>query len=136
MLTREQILALDDLTSKVITIPDTIPVWGGQDIRIKQLSRGQQDNYAVRRFGKLEMKQDQRKKQQDISGVNMWGHDAWLCVCGCIDEDGKPLFKQEDIEALNKKSGEAIGWIAQQIVIFSGMQNDEEALTAEEEVKN
>jgi hypothetical protein len=136
MLTREQILALDDLTSKVITIPDTIPVWGGQDIRIKQLSRGQQDNYATRRFGKLEMKQDQRKKQQDISGVNMWGHDAWLVVCGCIDEDGKPLFKQEDVAKLNEKSGEAIGWIASQIVIFSGMQNDEEAITAEEEVKN
>jgi hypothetical protein len=135
MLTRDKIFALDDLTTKVLTIPETIPVWGGEEIRIKQLTRGQQDNYAIRRFGKLEMKQDQRKKQQDISGVSMWGHDAWLCVCGCIDEEGKPLFKHEDEARLNEKSGEAIGWIAQQIVIFSGMQNDEEA-SVEEEVKN
>jgi len=136
MLTREKILALDDLTTKVITIPETIPVWGGEEVRIKQLSRGQQDNYSMRRFGKLEMKQDQRKKQQDVSGLNIFGHDAWLCVCGCIDDEGKPLFKQEDIVKLNEKSGEAIGWIAQQIVIFSGMQNDENELSQEEEIKN
>jgi len=133
MLTRDKVLAFDDITRKVITIPDSIPVWGGESLTIKQLTRGQQDNYNVRRFGKLEMKQDQKKKQQDISGVSMWGHDAWLVVCGAINEDGSPMFKQEDIAKLNDKSGEAIGWIAKEIVIFSGMQDD---TPAEDEVKN
>jgi len=125
MLTRDQILAFDDLTTKVLTIPETIPVWGGQEIRIKQLSRGQQDNYARRRFGKMEMQQDQRGRKQDIKGVDMWGHDAWVVVCGCIDEEGNPLFKHEDEAKLNQKSGEAIGWIAKQITDFSGMADDD-----------
>jgi len=138
MLTREKVFALNDITTKVITIPDNIPVWGGESLIIKQLSRGQQDNYNVRRFGKMEMQQETKAKnsKQDIKGVSIFGHDAWLVVCGVVNEDGSQMFTHSDEAELNKKSGEAIGWIASEIVKFSGMQNDEAALSEEEEVKN
>jgi hypothetical protein len=143
-LTRDEFLAIDDITIKEITIPATIPAWGGKSLFIKQLTRGQQDAYLKRQWGDTRMKQDARAKEQNISGMNIYGHDAWLCVRGCCDKDGSPLFADKDIDAMNGKSGEAIGWIAAQIVEFSGMTTDtkiakgeitpEDALT--EEIKN
>jgi hypothetical protein len=144
MLTRDDILALDDITIKEITIPVSIPVWGGKTLMIKQLTRGQQDAYLVRQFGSTKMRQDRKAANQEISSINIYGHDAWLCVRGICDEHGKPLFTDKDMQALESKSGEAIGWIATQIVEFSGMGVDKkvaagektEADALEEEVKN
>jgi len=143
-LTRDAFLALDDLTIKEIELPANIPAWGGQKIHIKQLTRGQQDSYLKRRFGETRLKQDSKAKQQEISAMNIYGHDAWLCVKSCCDETGKPLFTDKDIDALNGKSGEAIGWIALQIIAFSGMKDDDAVAKGEkteeqvvaEEIKN
>lgn len=141
-LSRDEFLAIDDITTKEITVPDTVPAWGGKKLFIKQLNRGQQDAYLKRQFADTRMKQG--KGQQEISSLNIYGHDAWLCVKSCCDETGKPLFKESDIEALNGKSGEAIGWIASQIIEFSGMKADDRVakgdITPEEklaeEIKN
>jgi len=142
-LTRDDFLAVDDITIKKIVIPDTVPTWGGKELYIKQLNRGQQDAYLKRQFGDTRMKQN-GTKQQEISQLNIYGHDAWLCIKGVCDANGVLLFTNADEESLNKKSGEAIGWIAAQIVEFSGMKADdavakgeitqEEALAAE--IKN
>lgn len=144
MSTRNDILSLVDISIKEITVPDTIPVWGGMKLTIKQLTRGQQDAYLQRQFGATKMKQDAKAKQQEISAVNIYGHDAWLCVRGICDEDGKTIFKDEDIAKLNEKSGEAIGWIANEITKFSGMAADDQVAKGEmtsnealaEEIKN
>lgn len=133
-LSRDKAFGMQDIKIKEITIPDHIPAWGGETVYIKQLTRGDQDEYLRRRAGGLRMKQDVRAGQQDISNVaSFFGHDAWIMVRGCVDADGKPLFKESDIAELNKKNGEAIGWIAAEIVKFSGMAGD---VTAEEEAKN
>lgn len=141
-LSRDEFLAIVDITTKEITVPTYIPAWGGKKLFIKQLTRGQQDAYLKRQFASTTM--EISNKQSKMGQVNIYGHDAWLCVKGCCDESGKPLFKESDIEALNGKSGEAIGWIALQIIEFSGMKEDakvakgeitpEEAL--DEEIKN
>lgn len=123
-LTREEILSLVDITAKELTIPENIPIWGGKTLYIKQLTRGQQDMYLKRQYGDTRMKQDTKARQQEISAVNIYGHDAWLCVRGICDENGKPVFTEKDIDKLNEKSGEAIGWIANEIVQFSGMGAD------------
>jgi hypothetical protein len=49
-LTREDFLGMDDLTTKEIVIPESIPVWGGKTVFIRQLSRGEQDAYMKRQF--------------------------------------------------------------------------------------
>lgn len=154
MLTRDEILALDDITIKQIAVPDTIPAWGGKSLYIKQLTRGQQDTYNKRQFAGMTIKQDGARKngngqkpheaQELIGMASIYGHDAWLCVRGICDETGKTLFTDNDIEKLNTKSGEAIGWIAAEIVKFSNMANDDKVakgeMTAEEalseEIKN
>ena len=128
MLTREQILNKVDIEIKEITVPE----WGGS-VYIRQLSRGEQDTYLKRQYGDTRLRQDNRAKNQEISAVNIYGHDAFICVCGICNEDGTPLFKQNDVEDLKKKNGAVIGRIAVEIVKFSGMAGD---VQVEEEVKN
>jgi len=128
MLSREQILNKIDIEIKEIPVPE----WGG-NIFIRQLSRGEQDTYLKRQYGETRLKQDSKAKNQEISAVNIYGHDAYLCVCGICNEDGTPLFKQTDIEELKKKNGAVIGHIAVEIVKFSGMAGD---VPIEDEVKN
>jgi hypothetical protein len=126
-LSREDILGIQDITVKEIEVPE----WNGT-VFIRKLTRGQQDEYARRRFGKANLKQV-GKGQEIQSTVDIFGHDAWLVAQSVCDENGKRFFKDSDVEKLNEKSGEAIGFIAVQIIEFSGMKEDIETL---EETKN
>lgn len=136
-LTREAVIGLQDITWKEITIPERIPVWGGKSLYIRMLTRGQQDEYMKRQFGQVKMKQDRKATSQELTQANIYGHDAWLCIQGCCDAQGAPLFQPGDEKMLYTKSGEAIGWIAKQIVDYSGMLEDVKDLQkAEEELKN
>lgn len=128
MLTREQILNTVDISIKEIQVPE----WGGS-VFIRQLSRGEQDTYLKRQYSETKLKTDNKAKNQEISAVNMYGHDAYLCACGICDADGKPLFKQSDVDELKKKNGAIIGRLAIEIVKFSGMAGDVEVA---EEIKN
>lgn len=133
-LTRDKALGIQDIAIKEITVPEHIKGWGGETVFIKQLTRGDQDEYLRRRMNGIQMKQNMKAGQQDFSNVtSFFGHDAWIMTRGCVDEDGKPIFKDADAAELNKKNGEAIGWIAAEIVKFSGMAGD---VPAEEEAKN
>lgn len=144
VVTRDLILGLKDIATKELLVPDTIPVWGGMTIFIKQLTRGEQDEYLKRQFGQTKMKQDAKAKQQEISSISVYGHDSWLCVHGMCDDKGANLFTEQDVSKLNQKSGEAIGWLAKQITSFSGMDEDAKVArgessqeeVAKEEAKN
>lgn len=139
-LTREEILSLEDIETKEVEVPAHIRGWGGRTLLIKQLSRGKQDEYLRRQFGAVRMRQDSRAKQQELTAANIYGHDAWICAQGIVGDDGKPMFTDKDIEVLKERNGEAIGWIAKQIVEFSGMKEEVDQVkaleNAEEEVKN
>jgi len=129
MLSREELLGINDVKIEDIHVP----VWD-VDVSIRKLTRGQQDEYSRRRFGSPKMTQDIRNKSQEVeSSVDIFGHDAWLVAQGVCDENGKRIFKNTDIPKLDEKDGEAIGFIANQIVKFSGMVEDIEEL---EEIKN
>lgn len=131
--TPDSFFEIEDITVKPLVIPDTIPAWGGKTVYIKQLTRGVQDQYLQRQFASTRLKQDAKAKNQEISAISLYGHDAWLCVKGICKPDGSPMFTEKDAAKLNEKSGEAIGWIAKQIVEFSGMSGD---VKPEDEVKN
>lgn len=142
-LTRDEILGIVDLDIKEIVVPDHIKGWGGKSFYIKQLTRGQQDNYLRRQYGDTRLRQDQKAKNQEISAVNIFGHDSWIVVQGTCDETGKRIFRDEDTKFLDGKSGEAVGWIAEQIIIFSGMKEESDLVkgktaeqSLEEELKN
>jgi len=126
-LTKDDILGLVDIKTKEIEVP----VWN-KTVFICQLTRGQQDEYMKRQFGKFAMKQ-QGKTQNMETDISVFGHDAWICAQGICDENGKRLFSDADIKRLEEKNGEAIGYIAKEIVIFSGMRTDVEEF---ESIKN
>lgn len=132
-LSRDEILNIDDIQVKLIEVA----AWKGKvndpSVYIKQLTRGEQDEYLKRQWGSTKMKQDKRAENQEISAINIYGHDAFLCSCGICDANGKRLFNRNDIPKLDEKLGAAIGFIASEIVEFSDMKEDIEAM---EELKN
>jgi hypothetical protein len=119
-LTRDEILAMVDLTTKEITVPNSIKVWGGKTLFIKQLSRGDQDHYLMRQFGTGKVK----TTGTEFDMVGLYGHDAWLCSRGICDSKGERIFREEDLPSLEEKSGEFIGWCASEILKFSEMDKD------------
>jgi len=122
-LTKDEILGLSDIQVKEIDVPE----WSAS-VYIKQLTRGEADEYMSRRFSKTEMKQAGIE-----SNVSLFGHDAWLVARGVCDEDGKRLFTNSDIKKLEEKNANAIGRISVEIMEFSSMKKDVEEL---EELKN
>lgn len=119
-LTRDEILSMVDLTTKEITVPDKIPVWAGKKLFIKQLSRGDQDNYLKRQFGSGKL----HDGSAEIEMVGLYGNDSWICARGICDEKGARIFNESDIDKLDEKSGEFVGWVAREILKFSSMGGD------------
>lgn len=116
--TKEQILSFSDIKTKEIEVP----VWDVK-MHIRQLTRGQQDEYMKRQLGGLAVKQ--RGKAQEIEqNIQIYGHDAWIFVQGVCDEEGKRLFSDGDIPKINEKNGEAVGFVSSAIIEFSGMGQD------------
>lgn len=148
-LTADQLLALNDIQTKKVTVPATIPGWGGLEFYIKQLTRGQQDTYLKRQFGQVRLKQQPKRKGQpagesEMMGGNPYGHDAWLCVKGLCDQAGNPIFQESQIPQIEEKNGAAIGWLAKEILEYSEMTEDAKVASGEstenealsEEIKN
>lgn len=130
-LTREAILAKNDIAIKEVDVPE----WGGS-VHIRQLTRGEQDTYLKRQYGDTRLKQNTKKGSdgsQEISAINIYGHDTFIVACAACDETGAPLFKPTDAEELKKKNGLVIGRLATAIIEFSGMAED---VKAAEQVKN
>jgi len=124
-LTRDQILKQDDIKVKKVHVPVR-----DDDVFIRQLTRGEQDEYLNRKYLKASIKDG-----SEVSAMNIYGHDAFICVCAVSDQHGKRLFQNtpEEIQKLNEKNGEAVGFLATEIIIYSGMRKDVKDI---EEVKN
>ncbi len=90
MLTKEQILAADDLIFEVVDVPE----WGG-DVRIKSMTGTERDEF----------------EKSLITGpekVNLGNIRARLCALCIVDDGGAPVFEQEDVVALGGKSAKAL----------------------------
>jgi hypothetical protein len=118
-LTRDQILHLEDIAVKEIQVPE----WH-DSVWIRQLTRAEQDQLLKRQFSDTTMKQNRKAALQEITDVNIYGHDAYVCVCGICDASGKKLFAADEIYKLEAKNGAAIGRIAKAILEFSEMTED------------
>jgi len=83
MLTKEQILGARDF--ETVTVP--VPEWGGE-VMLRGLTGAARDQI------------EQRFTDQQTTGLK-----ALVVASSMCDEDGKLLMSQEDVEALNEKSG-------------------------------
>lgn len=137
MLTKAQILSFGDLEIKKVKVPEKMGKWSGQEFFIRQLTRGDQDDFLKRKFGGNKVAPG-GATGFDVAGL--YGHDSWIVARGVCDEQGQKLFSDEDVAALNEKSGSFIGWLANEILVFSEMKEDAEAAEKlnklKEELKN
>src|SRR5688572_16771684 len=77
---------MDDLPRREIKIPE----WGNKSVFIRTLSAGERDQFEASLTDRT---------------TNIRARLAVMCLC---DEDGSPLFTQDKVEALAKKSGKAL----------------------------
>jgi len=89
MLTREQILGASDRSSEDVEVPE----WGGT-VRVSAMSGAQRDAFEASLL---------HNGKPDVRNA----HAKLAAVC-IVDEDGKPLFSQADVEALGQKSAAAL----------------------------
>jgi len=92
MLTKEQILAADDLKTETVDVPE----WGGQ-VQVGTLSAAERDKFDAIVAGQT------RGGKTDMAGLRL--HLVALVLRG---SDGQPLFGANDMKALEKKSAAAI----------------------------
>ncbi len=93
MLTREQILAAEDLKFEEVNVPE----WGGK-VRIKCMTGAERDAFEADIY--------------DVTGkdvqINRNNFRAKLLARTIVDEKGKRLFSDGDIKALGEKSAKAL----------------------------
>jgi len=104
-LTRDAILAADDLTKETVKVPE----WGGEVI-VSTMTGEARDAW----------------EQSLLSGgnsqkVNMKNLRARLLAYAAVDESGKRLFTESDAEALGRKSSKALERCVKVIQKLNGM---------------
>lgn len=109
LLTREAILAADDLPTKEVPVPR----WGGS-VRVRSMTGCERDQFeaeivASRRDGK-------------VSPGNVRARFVAMCV---IDEAGNNVFTANDIEALGRKSAATLDKVYQEILSFNALSEDD-----------
>ena len=91
LLTKDQILSADDMSTKTVAVPE----WGG-DVLVGTLTGRQRDKFESEfaSAGKGD------KGMEDIR--------AKLCALALRDEDGNTMFTLKDVNELGKKSAAAL----------------------------
>ncbi|WP_119728335.1 hypothetical protein [Thermomonospora amylolytica] len=93
LLTKDQILAADDLTTEDVEVPE----WGGT-VRVRTLTGAERDRFE-------ESMAQTRGKSVKTNLANLRARLVALCV---VDEDGKRLFSDSEAAALGRKSAAAL----------------------------
>lgn len=120
LLTAADILAADDIGTEYIEVPE----WGGT-VKLTALT-GEQRN----KIGAL-MRAEGKRIGEDTAVAFF---QMRIVAASMIDEAGKRLFNQSDVEKLAKKSGAALSRVYAACAKLSGL-GDEEVEEAKEELK-
>lgn len=115
ILTKEQILAADDLPRESVEVPE----WGGE-VLVRALTAGERDAFEAELT-------ERRGKQIE---VNLRDVRAKLCSRAICDGDGKRLFTDQEVQTLAAKSASALTRVFEVAQRLSGLTGaDVEALT-------
>ena len=92
-LTKEEILQANDLPTEVVPVPE----WGG-DVIVRTMTGTERDSFE--------------QSIMDMNGrdasVNLTNIRAKLCSKAIVDEEGKRMFSDMEVNALGKKSASAL----------------------------
>jgi hypothetical protein len=101
MLSREEILGAADIRTEEVEVR----AWGGT-VRVQTVAAAVRDAIEMATRG------------ADVADVNV--RARWLAA-SCVDADGRPLFRPEDIPALGRKSSEAVDLVFAAVARVNGL---------------
>lgn len=110
LLTKEQILAADDLPRETVAVPE----WGGEVI-VRTMSGWERAEYEQ---GCLDAAGADEKKNRRSMLVH-------LCARTICSADGQPLFTTEEVEALGGKSAGALYRVFKVALKLNGIGKDD-----------
>lgn len=109
-LTRDQILAAADIRIEEVKVPD----WGGS-VFVKGMSGAERDRFEASIIV-------QRGKTQSFNLNNV---RAKLCSLTICNEQGDPVFTEQDVAALSAKSASALQTVFAVAQRLSGLGDDD-----------
>jgi hypothetical protein len=101
MLTRDQILAVNDLKQDAVDVPE----WGGQ-VAVAVMSGAARDEFG---------------QANDAGSKSPSYFEAALVVATAVGDDGKPLFTADDIPLLQQRSATVVSRIAAASMKLNGI---------------
>jgi hypothetical protein len=105
-LTKETILAADDLPLQEVSVPE----WGGH-VWVRTMRAVERDAFEV--------------AAMNGDGVNRENFRARLAVATLVDDDGTLLFGASDMDALGKKSAAALDRVMGVAMRLNGLSKDD-----------
>lgn len=113
LLSREEIFKVNDIRTETVEVPE----WQGR-VKVKSMTGAERDAF------------EQSLMTQNGRMFNANNIRAKLVAKTVVDEDGKPLFIEADVETLGEKSSSALDRIFSTAQRLSGMtQKDIDELT-------
>lgn len=109
LLTRDAILAVQDLPTKDVTVK----AWGGT-VRVRSLTGAERDAFEVAMLS--------ARQQGQLSPGNIRARYAAMCI---IDQTGAQLFSPSDIETLGGKSAQALDQVYQAILELNALSDSD-----------
>lgn len=103
MLTREQILGIDDFKIQLVEVPE----WKGQ-VFVKTMSANERDRF-----------------EESFVDKKLTGARAKMVALTCCDEKAELLFTEQDIEVLGKKSASALEKICSASMNINKLTNED-----------
>lgn len=117
ILNKAAILATKDLPRELVSVPE----WAGE-VYVRGLSAAELDRYQTSML-------KQRGKSQVTNLENIRSKLVVMCV---VDEGGKRLFGDDDMQALSEKSGAAVNRLFEVAQKLSGLSKADVEEMAEE----
>lgn len=99
LLSRQAILVVQDISTQDVEVPE----WGGA-VRVRQMTVAERKEFAT------------KSKDTDSTAMGVW----MLCML-CVDEQGKPLFEQADVDELLKRSFQAVDRVIDAVLSVNGL---------------
>ena len=99
LLGKKDILGCNDIPTDVVEVPE----WGGH-VKVRGMTAGERDRF------------DDMIRTQGLSALR-----ATMAANGIIDEDGKRLFTDAEVNKLAEKSAEALDRVVEVVSRLSGL---------------
>lgn len=110
-LTRDQILAADDIATEVVDVPE----WGGE-VLVKGLTGRERDQFEE----SILVQNGKTRPKMKLANMR-----AKFVALSIVDDGGRRIFDDADIESLGQKSAAALQRVFEVAQQLSGLSDDD-----------